>query len=254
MPEGDSHTDWFDVAGPSEARPIVFVHGVEITRKLWTPQMTALADEFRLIAVDLPGHGALSAEPFRLDTAVERLARLIDEQAGGKAVVVGFSLGGYVAMELAARYADRLPGLVLAGCTWDLTGAPKLGYRAYARFTQLAGHGLLARLHDTHFRLLFPRRIHEPIRQAGFAVKVIPNVLEELYGRDPRARLSEYPGPVLLLNGAWDLLFRRDERAFLAATQRGRLELIPRAGHLMNLHRPHHFTEAVRRFAGSIDW
>lgn len=48
-----------DVAGPREAFPIVLLHGAAATRKMWVPQMEALSDEFRVIALDLPGHGPL---------------------------------------------------------------------------------------------------------------------------------------------------------------------------------------------------
>lgn len=54
-----------DIAGPADARPIVFLHSVQLTRKMWLPQVEALSSEYRLIAPDLPGHGALAGVPLR---------------------------------------------------------------------------------------------------------------------------------------------------------------------------------------------
>jgi pimeloyl-ACP methyl ester carboxylesterase len=56
MVRSHEHVIGCDVAGPLDAFPIVLVHGAAWTRKMWIPQMEALSDEFRMIAVDLPGH------------------------------------------------------------------------------------------------------------------------------------------------------------------------------------------------------
>jgi pimeloyl-ACP methyl ester carboxylesterase len=93
----------YDTAGPLGAPPIVFVHGSRVTRKMWLPQMEALADDFRVIALDLPGHGVLASTPFRLETALAVIDDVIRRGASGRALVVGLSLGGYLAMELARR-------------------------------------------------------------------------------------------------------------------------------------------------------
>ncbi len=83
-----------DVAGPPDWKPIVFVHGVTFTRKQWVPQRDALTDEFRYVAMDLPGHGERDEGEFTLAEAVERLDEVVERVAGGEAAVVGLSLGG----------------------------------------------------------------------------------------------------------------------------------------------------------------
>jgi pimeloyl-ACP methyl ester carboxylesterase len=62
-------------------------------------------------------------------------------------------------------------------------------------------------------------------------------------------QLAAYPGPVLLVNGADDPLFRRGEGAFLAACRDGRLRVIEDAGHLVNSEQPEAFNAAIREFA-----
>jgi pimeloyl-ACP methyl ester carboxylesterase len=61
------------VAGPSDAPAIVFIHGTRLTGAMWSPQVAALSDTFRTIAVDLPAHGTHASETFTIENAVESL-------------------------------------------------------------------------------------------------------------------------------------------------------------------------------------
>ena len=83
----------YDVVGPRDAFPIVLVHGVSWTRKMWMPQMEALSDEFRVIALDLLGHGGLRDQPFRLKAAVKAVMESLRQQTHDRALIVGLSLG-----------------------------------------------------------------------------------------------------------------------------------------------------------------
>jgi pimeloyl-ACP methyl ester carboxylesterase len=76
----------------TERRAIVFLHGTRLTAAQWTPQVSALSDEFDCLAIDLPGHGARREQPFTLASASESVADAIATQAGGRAVLVGQSL------------------------------------------------------------------------------------------------------------------------------------------------------------------
>src|SRR5436309_493356 len=124
----------YDVAGPDTAAPIVFVHGAQVTRKVWQPQMRALASEYRVIALDMPGHGSLAGRHFRLPDAVQRIADVVDEAANGRAIIVGLSLGSYVVMEFAHQHPDKAAGLVLSGCTVDTTSKWRFFFVPFARF------------------------------------------------------------------------------------------------------------------------
>ena len=75
----------FDVAGPPDGDPIVFVHGTRLSRTSWSAQLTGLGDRYRVIAMDLPGHGVLSHRPFTLRAAADELERVIVDAAGGRA-------------------------------------------------------------------------------------------------------------------------------------------------------------------------
>jgi pimeloyl-ACP methyl ester carboxylesterase len=247
-----SRAGTYDVAGPLDAQAIVFVHGTRLSRAAWTPQVARLADAFRVVTVDLPGHGALADVRFTLAGAADALAEVIDEAAGGRAVVVGHSLGGYVAMELAARSPERVTGLVLAGASREPVGPWSLPYRWLALLLRVGDRPALGGLNARFFRWRFGPAISEPLVAGGFWPRGGAAALGALMGERFIPRLERYPGPTLILNGALDPLFRLGERAFLAAAQDGRREVIPRATHLLNLDRPAAFSEAVRRFAVAV--
>lgn len=239
--------------GPAGAPAIVFVHGTRLSRASWAAQLDGLGGEFRAIAVDLPAHGSRADERFTLEGAAEQLADTIrDQVSGGRAVVVGLSLGGYVAMALAARQPERVRGLVLAGATAEPVGARSLPYRALALALDRLDGPALVRLNAWFFRSRYPAAIAEPIVAGGFWSKGGASALRTLFGQRFVPRLAAYAGPTLILNGQWDLLFRLSAGTFAEAAADARRVRLSGALHLSNLDRPAAFNEAVRRFARSL--
>jgi len=252
-----------EAAGPDGFPVMVLLHGTRRTRAMWRYQLDGLSDCFRSIAVDLPAHGALAAVPFRMDDATDLVAAVIEGTAAGRAIVVGSSLGGYVGMDLAARRPDLVEGLVLANATAEPRSVARRAPRTVGSYLLVAaGETLRGR----------PARTDDEGNGAGSALAggtAGPTADEGqatsgwLFKGGTRAmvwalrqsfipRLAAYPGPTLILNGAEDTLFRRDERAFLAAAADGRLELIPATGHLANEEQPAAFNAAIRRFAAEV--
>lgn len=239
-------------SGPPGAPAIVFVHGTRLTGSMWTAQQSALADGFRTIAMDLPAHGALASEPFTLDAAADALSGVIRDHAGGRAVVVGLSLGGYVGMALAAREPQRIRGLVLTGATAEPVGLRSLPYLALATLMDGMTEATLRRLNARYFRLRYPPAIAEPIVAGGFWTNGGAMALRALVGERFIPRLAAYPGRTLILNGELDVPFRLAAPAFAAAAQDAHRVRLAGATHLANLDRPAAFSAAVRRFACSL--
>lgn len=252
MPAFPAHST-YDVAGPLDAPAVVFVHGTRLTRAAWVPQMDALSDTYRVVALDLPGHGVLADMDFTVAGAADELSRVVAEAAGGRAVIVGLSLGGYVAMELAAREPVRVRGLVLSGATQEPVGLQATPYLALAwAMERFDGRGLDA-LNGWFFRMRFPPAIADPIVASGFYSAGGAVALRDLVGRRFAPRLATYDGPVLILNGEFDPLFRLGAGRFARAARDARRIRLGGASHLANLDRPEAFNEAVRRFMGSLE-
>lgn len=237
-----------DVVGPADGPPLVLVHGTRLSRASWAPQAAGLGDEFRIVMPDLPGHGALADEPFTLAAAADVVTRAIDLAAGGRAVVCGLSLGGYVAMEVAGRSPERVAGLVFAGATQEPVGGWSLPYRVLELVFARLPRGPFDALNRWFFRARYPPDISEPVIAGGFWPEGGAAALDALVGERFVPRLATYPGPVLVLNGSLDVIFRLGERAFLAAAPDAHRHVLAGATHLSNLDRPDAFSDAIRRF------
>lgn len=202
--------------------------------------------------MDLPGHGERAGERFSMDRAVDVAAAAIREHAfAGRAVVVGLSLGGYVAMTLAASHPDNVRGLVIAGASAEPVGARVLAYRALAAAMARFDGDRPDRLTGWFFRWRYPAAIAEPIVAGGFWSAGGALALEALFGQRFLPRLATYPGPTLILNGQYDLLFRLSAPSFATAARDARRVVLAGALHLSNLDRPAAFSHAVRAFARS---
>ncbi len=241
-------------AGRADSPAIVFLHGTRLTRAVWALQLDALGDEFHTIALDLPGHGDRATERFDLDGAVDVVVAAIrDEAAGGRSIIVGLSLGGYVAMALAASHPELVRGLVVAGASAEPVGARVLAYRTLAAAMARFDSRSLDRLSGWFFRARYGAAIADPIVAGGFWSAGGAIALGALVNERFIPRLAAYPGPSLILNGEYDLLFRLSARTFATAARDARRLVLAGALHLSNLDRPASFNLAVREFARSAD-
>lgn len=99
----------------TEAEPILFIHGLGASRWMWWQQESAFSDH-QLIMVDLPGHGKSAATPWvSLADTIELIAHQVIKN---RAVhVVGLSLGGHIALELAKHFPEKVLSLFISGIT-----------------------------------------------------------------------------------------------------------------------------------------
>ena len=247
----------FDSAGPIDGPAIVLIHGSVVTRTMWLPQLRGLSDAYHVIAPDLPGHGVLAQMPFTFAAAVESLAEIIRQEARGRALVAGLSLGGYVAMELARRSPGLVAGLILSGCSFNFDGI--LGH--YLKLASwLMRHGWLKlrkEQAESKVKRMFSPALAE-VAEAQLRAGVYPDALgpsySEMAGKDFSVVLAQYPGPSLILNGERDAPSQRGQSKFVSAARQGRVQIIPEAGHACNLDQPEKYNLAVQEFTQSIDW
>jgi len=241
-------------ATTTDTRPtIVFLHGTRLTRAEWAVQIEDLSDEFHCLAVDLPGHGTAEAGSDAVMTDAERVVALVEREAhGGRALLVGLSLGGYVATAVAARWPERVSGIAISGTTAEPVGWRAVFFHGLAAIFSVVPERLLDAANRWFFGWRYPPRIAQPIIAAGFSFGGGAVAVRALVGERFRPRLAAFPGPSLLINGEYDLFFRPTERAFAAVAADPRRVLIRRATHLTNLDQPAAFTAAIRRFARQV--
>jgi len=247
--------DVADIAGPAGRPAIVLVHGSVVSRKMWLPQLRGLSDAYRVVAPDLPGHGGRAAEPFTFTAAAAMLNDLIQHETAGQALVVGASLGGYVAIDLAHRHPDRVAGLVLAGASRNFMGALGLYLGIVGGAMRRGWLKQTREGAERRTRRLFPPALADVANEqiaAGLSPDALGPAFAEMAGRDFQLLLADYPGPTLILNGERDSGPRASAARFARSARQAEVASIPGAGHAVSLDQPEAFNRAVRAFADKV--
>jgi 3-oxoadipate enol-lactonase len=124
---GRGVTRVWECAGPPGAQTLMLIHGVTFTAELnWAKVFAPLSRHFRVIAIDLRGHGdgIRAGSRFRLEDCADDIAALAEVLDIGTFVAVGYSMGGMVAQLLYHRHAPLLSGLVLCATARNVLGSP----------------------------------------------------------------------------------------------------------------------------------
>lgn len=233
---------------------VVLVHGLRTSSSMWRAQLALLGGhDLDVVAIDLPGHGRHLGEPFSVEAALEAIDEALNpaEADGVPRLLVGLSLGGYLAMEFAARAPDRLDGLVAASCSTRPRGAALGGYRRLAAIIgRLPDRG--RGMNDAMARLFLAPAAVDDVLAGGVALDVMAPVLEAVGRLDPEAALGSIDVPVWLVNGRFDH-FRLEERRMLRAARDARLVIVPRATHLVSLIQPDDFAAIVLGAVAELD-
>jgi lipase len=121
--------------GQAESPAVLAVHGITSTSFAWLAVAAALADDVSLIAVDLRGRGDSGSlpGPFGLDAHVEDLVAVLDALALPQAVVLGHSMGAYIAARLGTRHPDRVSRLVLVDGGLTIEGSADVDPEPFMR-------------------------------------------------------------------------------------------------------------------------
>ena len=117
-----------DVAGPPGAPTLLLLHGLVASTYLnWYPSFGPLSQHFRVVAMDLRGHGRgiPLTRRFRLADCADDAVAVADELGIERCIPVGYSLGGPVAQLVWRRHPERVEGLVLAATTRNFMGTPQ---------------------------------------------------------------------------------------------------------------------------------
>lgn len=254
--------DWPLAFDDEDRRPVaVMLHAFPLDRRMWAAQVEALAGRFRVVAVDLPGFGGSPPAPALggLDAWTDSLDDLLDVLVGrARPVLVGLSMGGYVALRYAARYPGRLAGLVLADTRAGADGAEARSARDQAIFA-VRRHGVAA-IVDTLLPKLFspaaPAEVVSSTRRLMLeqSAEAVAAALAAMRDRpDSTDVLAGLEIPVLAVVGSEDTLTPPEEAEAMArSARRGGCVRIPGAGHLANLEAPAEFNRALLGFLHGV--
>jgi pimeloyl-ACP methyl ester carboxylesterase len=251
-----------------EGPPVVLVHGLSGAWQNWLENIPHLAGAHRVVAVDLPGFGASPMPPWEISIpAYGRFVRDFCERLGiGRCSVIGNSMGGFIATELAISEPERVDELVLvsaAGITWARARrepAVMLGRMGRAA-APLALRFQMSGIRRPRLRQrAFQGVVHDPnsLRREVLWENFVPawsspgyvDAITNLFGYDIRHRLEEIEVPTLIIWGRNDRVvpvpaaLKYKERI----GENAELEIFDECGHIPQVERPVRFNRVVDRF------
>ncbi|NLE76850.1 MAG: alpha/beta hydrolase [Chloroflexi bacterium] len=250
LPDGLTNLYYVRHRGGAPNAPVVLIHGAGGSRLLWPAALRRLPGA-EVYALDLPGHGRSPGPGCQSVAAYAHVVSEFVAAAGLKAaVLLGHSLGGAIALEVALRHPERAAGLVLLCSGARLRVAPAL----------LAGlrddyGAALDLLHDC----LFCHETPPTLRQAGKAQllaadpQVVCGDFAACHAFDAMAELSRVVAPTLVLGGTADRMTPPKYAEHLAAgIPQARLRLLPQGSHMVALEQPEAVAEAVSGFLAEL--
>jgi 3-oxoadipate enol-lactonase len=243
-----------------QGEPLLFIHGLGSSIRDWENQIPRFAERYRVVALDLRGHGRSDKPPgpYSSKLFADDIAALIRSIDIGPAHLVGLSLGGFIACQLAVDHGDLVRSLIVVNSVPDLprdTLRDRFRIKSTILLRQLIvrffGMQALGRFLSTK---LFPRGDQEGLRQA---------FVERWSENDKRAylsslatvptwnlehRLTSIICPTCLISGEHDFFPLALKEAYAKKMPDARLVVIPNSGHFTPLDEPERFNEAVMSF------
>lgn len=251
-----------DVRG--DGAPTLLLHGFSGSARSWEALAPDLSDRLRLLAVDLIGHGhsdaPVRADRYRPEHAVSDLAALLDALEVSRAHVVGYSLGGRLALRFAVDAPERVGALVVVSASAGIADEEARRARAAedrALADRIEREGTRRFVAEWEGQELFAaERLLAPERRAAARAERLAQrphgLANSLRGMGQGAgeplwpRLGAITAPALVVTGALDLRYTAIGARLAAAIPAARHVAIPGAGHAVHRERPDELARAVR--------
>lgn len=246
-----------------EGEPLLLIQGLSGTTFAWGDAfLDELARDFSVIAFDNRGIGQSSRvdEPFTIADLAADTAALLGAIGVGRAHVLGISMGGMIAQELALRSPETVATLTL-GCTYaggpgSLMTSPEVGGRLAAAWS--SGDRELAIRTGWEVNVS-PSFAADEAEYAAFRdralrarapLALISLQVQAVGGHDASARLGDIRAPTLVIHGDRDAMLSVENGRLIASKIPGaRLEVLEGVGHLFWVERPRRSAELIREHA-----
>jgi pimeloyl-ACP methyl ester carboxylesterase len=283
LPEDVTHHDvathdggTIHVIERGQGRPLVLLHGVTLRAEVWAPMLHLLSDRFRVLAVDVRGHGrsVVGDDGVGRVAAAHDVVTLLERLDLRDAILAGHSMGGMIIGETCGRYpevvADRVAGLVLMNTAVShlvpRASLPVVRTVRRRAGSRVAAGGRMPRLVGDNNRSLIATRTAFGSRPSAVAVEQARRMGSEvplehyiplwadLLDYDGEAGLESFDGPALVLVGSLDRLTPPAmARRIAAHLDDAELHVIPGAGHQLLQERPREVSELIRQLADRLD-
>ncbi len=250
--------------------PLLLLHGFTGSAANWLPLMEMLGRNRRVIAVDLLGHGGTDSpdDParYRIERAAADLIDILDLLDIVQVDLLGYSMGGRLALACAVEYPLRIRSLILESASPGLaTSAEREARRQSdcALADCIEKKGVSAFIDYWESIPLFASQMNLPHEaRAQLRAQRLTNnprgLANSLRGMGTGAQpnywdtLRHLVMPILLITGALDTKFSKIGMDMHTAINRSRLHIVPGAGHTVHLEQPRLFGELTRDFLNAM--
>jgi len=247
-----------------EGIPVLFLHGWMMSRKVWSFQ-ESLSTRFRIITIELRGHGDSRETEFSYDNCINDISELLAHLKIDRAVITGWSMGAQIAIRFCSEMSRKVAGMILVGgtpcfCKQDdyAFGVPQSEVRSMAQrlkrdYRSTAGEFFRAMFSDSGLTKA------DLITIANRTVGRLPDypvaitALKTLADSDLRSLLPKISVPVLLVHGTDDRICPPGASEYMSnIIPEARLELIFNGGHAPFLSSPERFNSLLTGFVQSL--
>lgn len=255
-------TQHVDVQGAPGAPPLVLLHSLGTDLHLWDPQMARLTQLYRVIRLDIRGHGlsAIDSDPFSMSDLADDVIGVLNYLRIEKIYVAGVSIGGTIAQWIAFKIPKRVCGMIIID-TALVNAAPPALWRARAQ--DVFNHGIDHLAWEILTRWVTPGFVHTPDAD-GMKQMLLRTSVEGFAGCSLAIASSDLttmdiPGVrAVVIIGSEDKLTPIDYAKRLARRRDADLHIIPGAAHLPNFERPELLTSEIiafieRKKIGAVD-
>ena len=248
--------------GPAGAPVVCFGHGQALDLSTWDAQVPALTDRYRMLRLDLRGHGGspVPDDPFSIEDLASDIVGLLDTLDIEKNHYVGTSLGGFIGFALALEHQDRLASLTLVATQGALPQERAERVREAAGVTRTAGmadyaeammHRWLRDGFEEQEPDAFARLCHMVAASSGEGYAKSSDTSVAMNFDD---RLADITTPTLVVAGDEDVATPPERMALYRDEIAGaEMVVIEESGHFPNLEQPAAFNAALRRFLDAIE-
>ena len=240
------------VSGPPDAPAILLSNSLGSSLAMWDPQTGPLSERYRVIRYDLRGHGRspVPPGPYRLEDLTDDVLALLDRLDVAQAHLVGLSLGGMVALQVAATATDRVDRMVL--CCTSAYMPPADGWHDRATTVRTKGVAAVAdAVVDRWLTPAFADASPELVDRLRAMALATPDegyaaCCEAIASMDLRADLPRITASTLLIAGADDPATPpAHAEAIAAGLPRARTVVVGPAAHLANVEQPRAVTRHI---------
>jgi len=245
-----------------QGTPVVLLHGFPLSSAIWHEQQQRLSDRYRMITPDLRGHGRSPAPSgvYEMDLLARDVLALLDALLVKKAVIMGHSMGGYVALAAWKLAPERFMALGLiasqAGADTEegRQGRYKLANKVAAEGSSAVAAAMIPKLFAQGITIAPPilAQVREIILKTDRA-GIIGSLQGMAVRPDCSALLPTISVPVLIMAGDQDQIIAPDKaKAMAGAVKTATLAMVENAGHMPMLEQPEATTTALCDFLSGI--